>query len=118
MNLADLFRHETDFVTISAGNTLFAAGDSGDSMYILVEGDAEIVVKGRVVETALPGSPLGELALIDTAPRSATVVTRTDCKFAKIDQRRFNFLVQQTPNFAIQIMRIMANRLRNTDQIL
>jgi CRP/FNR family cyclic AMP-dependent transcriptional regulator len=118
MNLAELFHHETDLRQLSAGTTLFREGDTGDLMYVLLSGSAEISVGGRVVETAQAGAIVGEMAMIDDGARSATVVAKNDCKFVPIDRRRFNFLVQQTPNFALHVMRVIANRLRRTDAIL
>jgi CRP-like cAMP-binding protein len=52
------------------------------------------------------------MALIDQAPRTATAVAKTECKLAVIPERRFLFMVQQTPHFALQIMKVMADRLR------
>lgn len=118
MNLAELFHHETDLRELPAGATLFREGDLGDLMYVLIAGSAEISVGGRVVETAEAGAIVGEMAMIDDGARSATVVAKNDCKFVPIDRRRFNFLVQQTPNFALHVMRVIAHRLRRTDAIL
>ncbi|HEU5100134.1 MAG TPA: Crp/Fnr family transcriptional regulator [Roseiflexaceae bacterium] len=59
-----------------------------------------------------PGGIVGEMALIDDRPRSATAVAATDCRLVPIDERRFTFLVQQTPMFALAVMRVMAERLR------
>jgi CRP-like cAMP-binding protein len=47
-------------------------------------------------------------------PHSATVEAVTDCEFAVVDEKRFDFLVTETPGFAIEIMRVLAHRLRNT----
>ncbi len=118
MNLAELFRHETDLLELSAGQTLFNEGEQDDTMYVLMSGTALIVVHNRVVETAEAGAIIGEMGMIDEGPRSATVVSKTDCKFVPIDRKRFNFLIQQTPNFALHVMRVIADRLRRTDAIL
>ena len=58
------------------------------------------------------------MALIDTKPRSATATAVSACKLAPIDERRFLFLVQQTPFFALHVMRVMASRLRAMDDTL
>jgi CRP-like cAMP-binding protein len=52
------------------------------------------------------------MALIDRSPRSADAVAKTDCTLAVVTQRRFTFLVQETPFFAVDIMRVLAERLR------
>jgi CRP-like cAMP-binding protein len=58
------------------------------------------------------------MALLDKTPRSATAVAKTDCKLVAVDERRFKFLVQQTPHFSLQLMRIIADRLRRMDRLL
>jgi CRP/FNR family cyclic AMP-dependent transcriptional regulator len=118
MNLAELFRHQTDLQLLSAGQALFREGEPGDLMYVLMSGTAEVVVHDKVVETAGVGAILGEMAMIDDGTRSATLVAKTDCKLLPIDRKRFNFLIQQTPNFALHVMRVMADRLRRTDACL
>jgi len=60
----------------------------------------------------------GEMALIDSSARSATAVARTDCELIPVDDKRFMFLVQQTPFFAIHVMRVLADRLRKTNALL
>jgi len=69
----------------------------------------------KIIYSIGSGGILGEMALIDTQLRSATAVAQTDCKLVPINEKRFVFLVQQTPFFAIEVMRIMAERLRNMD---
>ena len=60
----------------------------------------------------MPGGVLGELGLIDAQPRSATAVAETDCKVAVIGEKRFLRLVEQVPRFALQMMRVITERLR------
>lgn len=118
MNLAELFRHETDLQALPAGQALFREGEPGEWMYVLMSGTAEVIVNGRVVETAVAGALIGEMGMIDEGSRSATVVAKTDCLLVPIDRKRFNFLIQQTPHFALHVMRVIAKRLRRTDAIL
>ncbi|ADE11479.1 cyclic nucleotide-binding domain-containing protein [Sideroxydans lithotrophicus] len=118
MNLAELFRHETDLQALQAGQTLFNEGEKGELMYVLISGTASIFVRNRLVETAEAGAMMGEMAMIEDAPRTATVIARTDCMLLPIGQKRFNFLVQQTPNFALHVMRVIADRLRRADAFL
>lgn len=74
--------------------------------------------RNRLVETLGHGSIVGEMGLVSPAPHSASVIARTDCEFVAVDEKRFQFLVQQTPYFAVQVMRLMAERLRATDRLL
>jgi len=118
MNLAELFQHETGLQDLPSCGTLFKEGDPGDQMYVLMSGSADIIVHNQVVETVGPGAIVGEMAMIDEGARSATIVAKSDCKLLPIDRKRFNFLIQQTPNFAVHVMRVIATRLRRTDSLL
>lgn len=106
-----IFRN-AETVGYKAGDVIFAAGDPGKAMYVVSEGEVDIRVGGKLVECISPGSIFGEMALIDNSPRSASAIAKTDCKIVPLDQRRFQFLVQETPFFALQVMTIMASRLR------
>lgn len=118
MNLVEMFRHQVDLQTIPAGQVLFREGDPGSFMYVLMSGTAEIIVHDRVMETAEAGAIVGEMAIIENRARSATVVAKTDCKFLPIERDRFNFLIQHKPEFALHVMRILAERLRKTNAVL
>src|SRR5262245_53994364 len=114
----DLFNNEDGAAAFAAGQKIFNEGEKGEVMFVVVSGEVDLLVRGKLVESLGHGGVLGEMALIDSAPRSASAIAKTDCRLAPIDQRRFTFLVQQTPHFALQIMRVMANRLRRMDDRL
>ena len=117
MNPAELFRHETAALQLAPGDFLFREGDSGEKTYVLLEGEMEILLGDFVLETARPGTLIGEMALIDDSPRTAGAVAKTSCRLAEIDRRRFHFLVQQTPHFATHVMKTLANRLRHMNAV-
>jgi CRP-like cAMP-binding protein len=108
----NIFQRDPDLERFAAGETIFAKGEAGNRMFVITSGTVAIVDDGRVVDALGPGELVGELALIDAAPRSASAVARTDCALASIDRSRFLFLVQQTPYFAVQVMQTMAERMR------
>ena len=114
----DLFRHEGSSQSFPRGSVVFAEGDRGDTMYVVLEGSVDLLIRGTTVESLGPGGLFGEMTMIDGSPRVATAIARTDSKLVPIDERRFNFLVQQTPHFALQVMRILADRLRRMDEKL
>ena len=114
----DLFRNSDNTLDFAAGQTIFSEGDAGDLMYVVIDGEVDLLVKGKLVEQLAAGGALGEMALIGKSARSATAIARTACTLAPIDEKRFKFLVQQTPNFALQLMRIIAERLRRMDERL
>ena len=103
----------------AAGHIIFREGDPVDGfMYVVATGELNVVVGSQVVETTGPGSIVGEMALIDGRPRSATVIAKTDCDLAAIDKPRFETLVQKHPYFPLVVMRIMADRLRKADELI
>ncbi len=110
-----LFRNSVDTMTFDPGRIIFKEGDPGHEMYVVTEGEIEIRIGDVVLDTVGPGGIFGELALIDAAPRSATAVARVYSKVVPVTEKRFLFLLQQTPQFAIQVMRIMAERLKRRD---
>jgi CRP/FNR family cyclic AMP-dependent transcriptional regulator len=112
MDLINLFRHDKAFHSVAAGQPIFLAGDTGRVMFVLIEGQADVIVGDEVVESASRGAIIGEMALIDHAPRSATVVACTECRLLPIDVERFNTLIQKTPDFARHVMNVMADRIR------
>lgn len=112
----EMFRNETDGESFAAGRRIFTKGDEGRAMYVVLEGEVDLEIDGDLVETLGPGEPFGEMALIDHAPRVATATARTACRVAEIPEKRFLFLVQQTPYFSLQIMRVMAERLRRMNE--
>ena len=113
-----LYRDAPRLLALRAGDELFRRGEPADLMYVLTTGEARILVGQREVERLLPGAIVGEMALIDRAPRSATVEAVTDCEFVCVDEKRFKFLVTETPGFALGIMKVLADRLRNADHLI
>jgi CRP-like cAMP-binding protein len=114
----ELFAHNPEIVRVPAGEPLFSAGEEGHMLFVLATGSAEVIVNNRVVEALQHGSIVGEMGIVSPGPRSATVVASTDCEFVAVDEKRFLFLVQQTPFFATQVMRVMADRLRAVNQLV
>lgn len=112
MDLLHLFRHTEDVETFPGGQTIFRAGDPGNLMYVVLKGEVEVSLNNKVIETLAPGELFGEMSLVDQRPRSATAIAKCDCVLAPIGERRFLFLVQETPYFALHVMSLMAERLR------
>lgn len=115
MTEINIFKHASDAVTLESGEVLFREGDDGDTMFAVIEGEIELSRNGAEVEVVTPGGILGELALVDPAPRSATARANTRTRVAPVDHRQFTFLVQEHPTFALQVMAVMAERLRKAN---
>jgi sigma-B regulation protein RsbU (phosphoserine phosphatase) len=108
----ELLANVTDYEVYQAGGVVVSEGEPGDRMFLLVEGELAVTIEGRPIDRLWPGSIFGEMALVDTRPRSATVTAATDSKLIVIDRERFADLVRETPAFGLQVMGIMSSRLR------
>ena len=83
-------------------------------MYIVKAGTVEVRDGRQLLDTVEPGGVVGEVALIDAGERSASVIAKTDCQLLPINEEQFILLVEQMPYFALQVMRVLADRLRRT----
>lgn len=101
-----------------AGKVIFDAGDAGSIMYYVREGEVSLFYNDTLLETVGPGGIFGEMVLIDEPTRSAAAIATTDCVVVPVDRDLFMYLVQETPTFGIQVMRIMAQRLRTMNEHL
>jgi len=104
---------DKDAVEFTAGQVVLQAGDLGETMYVVLEGEVEIMDASLILEVAGAGSIVGELALIDDEPRSATVIAKSHCRLVPVDRRRFQYMTQETPFFALAVMKVLADRLRS-----
>jgi CRP-like cAMP-binding protein len=111
----NMFRNSHDAEVVPAGYILFKEGESGDIMFAVAEGQVELTHGGAVIEKIGPGGIIGEMALIDEAPRSATATAATETRLIRVDREHFVYLVQEHPTFALQVMGVMAERLRKAN---
>lgn len=113
-----LFDQDKDAQDFTAGSTVFKEGDVGVQMFAVLSGTVDIIIHGHTVETVGPAGVFGEMALIEERPRIATAVVKADARIVSIDRKRFMFVVQQNPFFALQLMTVMAGRIRRMDEKL
>ena len=102
--------------SFKAGETIFREGDPADELYVIQEGRVGVQTGNRLLDTLDSKTIFGEMALVDNSPRSAAAVAITDVKLVPVSERQFLFLVSETPYFALNVMRLMARRLRATNQ--
>jgi len=95
-----------------AGDIIFREGDPAQELFVIQSGQVEIRTGNRLLATLSTHDIFGEMALIDPAPRSATAVAATDIKIVPVGEKQFLFLVSRTPHFALNVMRVLARRLR------
>lgn len=100
-----------DEVTVPAGRTVMTQGELGQEFALIVSGEADIVKDGVVVASIGPGDYFGEVALLDSITRTASVVARTDLVLEVLDRRGFNTLLDDLPRLSRSILKGLAHRL-------
>jgi len=105
-------------VTFSAGSIVFNKGDPGSCMYIVQSGLIEMLIRDKVIEICGPNEAIGFMSMLDGAPRSSTARVKEAFELSLIDQRKFRFMVDEVPNFALYIMGAMARRIRGMSQAM
>lgn len=95
-----------------AGDVVLQEGDPAKEMFVVRSGRVAVKVHGKTVEEVAAGGMFGEMALIDHSPRSATIVAEEDSVLVPINERLFVVLVQDTPFFALDVMRVLVERIR------
>ena len=109
-------RPEVPSRSIKAGESVVTEGEPAKEMFVVRSGKVAIKVHGSIVEEVGAGGMFGEMALIDHSPRSATVIAIEDTELVPINERLFVILVQDTPFFALDVMRVLVERIRLLNQ--
>lgn len=114
----EIFQKQPD-QSFKAGDVIFETGQTGDVMYGVIKGELEVHLNDRAIETIRPGDIFGVGALVHQDElRTTTVTAKTDCKLACLDRSHFLFAVQQTPMFALQVMKSYSDRFRRLKDIV
>ena len=111
-DFSSLFNDDAETVSLDAGQVLFHQGEPADSFYVVKSGELQILNGNHVFETVGRGGLVGEMALVDGGARSATVRAVTTSQVIPLDEKRFLFMISQTPHFALRVMQVMSERLR------
>jgi CRP/FNR family transcriptional regulator, cyclic AMP receptor protein len=115
--------NEFQIVEAPRGATLFSEGDPGESLYIVLAGKVKLGRRssdGRenLVAVMGPSDQFGELSLFDPGPRTATATVVTDARLAVLPKAALQKWVQDRPQIAMQLLRVVARRLRRTNTML
>jgi CRP-like cAMP-binding protein len=100
---------------LEPGQVVFRAGEPGHALFIVRTGSVDLRIDGETVETVEQGGIFGELALVDPAPRSATAVAGPGCTLVMVEEDSFNDLLRKVPGLGLEIMKVMARRLRRAN---
>jgi CRP/FNR family cyclic AMP-dependent transcriptional regulator len=117
----DFFQSAGDAQKIAKGKEIFAEREKGHPlllmphrMYLLLDGEVDILAKDKPVATVRKGEIFGEMASLNQAPRSAAAVAKTPCKVIALDDKQFHAALARKPEFALMLMSVMIERLRKT----
>ncbi len=99
-------------LTLPAGAVVIREGEAGDEMFVLLAGELVITAQGKRIDYLTPGMILGEMAMVDDRPRSATATAVMECALIRMNRARFQALISRSPEFAVRVMNIMSIRTR------
>ena len=102
-------------IRVPAGKAIMTEGETGHEFFAIIEGNASVSRHGAKIASLGPGDGFGELALLEKAPRNATVIADTDMELVVLGQREFAGLIDDVPGFARKLLTGMAKRLRDSD---
>jgi trk system potassium uptake protein TrkA len=106
-----------DYLRKEAGEAIFKKGDAGETFYVVVSGQVNLVADGgRVVEVVKPGGFFGEIALLTGEPRSTSAAAATPCELAAVGREDFRGVVMANPAMALEMSRILGQRLAKVAQ--
>ena len=115
-DLVAMFGDERRTLHLECGQVLFKNGDTGGSMFVVRSGTLTFRSGSVVYEDVGPGGMVGEMGIVESnMPRSAMVYALTPAELVEVDQERFLALVDETPSFALAVMRVLSRRLRRMD---
>src|SRR6266480_517396 len=98
--------------SFSEGDIVTAEGESGIGFFVIEDGNATVSIGGKILRTLGPGEHFGEVALIDSGPRSATIVATTDLTCRGMSAWEFRPFVEEHPEVAWALLETLVGRLR------
>ena len=115
----EIFQKSSSPLTYVTGQVIFEEGESGNVMYGIIKGEVDIFVDGKIVETITSGDVFGEGALVQPEhDRASTAIAKTDCIIACLDRERFLFAIENTPMFAVEVLKSYSDRARRLKRML
>ena len=102
----------TDETPAPAGTQLTKQGSSGNTFYVLLDGEAEVTIDGKHRRTLKPGAFFGEISMLDRGPATATVVAKTPVRLMVMSHAQFRDAVKANDDLLLHVMSAMGERLR------
>ncbi|CAN5792033.1 hypothetical protein BH18ACT17_BH18ACT17_12150 [soil metagenome] len=107
---------DTDELTFAPEESVVRESDPGETLFVVLEGEAKIVRRGKKVGVVLPGDFFGELCAIDAQPRSASVVAVTRLRVLRLFRRHLMALLEDEPQVTLKLLDGIVRRLRQVDR--
>ena len=107
-----------EVVNYMDGHSIVREGEEGDTFFVVMAGQAKVVVNGRTMSRTLPGDHFGEISLLDGGPRTASVVSETPMTLLVIARKGFQKALQEDPELTIALMESLARMIRRVDRSL
>ena len=102
-------------IDVPAGKVLMRQGATGDEFFLIVEGSVRVERDGRILKKRGQGEFVGEIALIDEGPRTATVICETPCRMLVLAHREFHTLLSEHPEIQLLVLKTLAERVRHLE---
>jgi CRP-like cAMP-binding protein len=102
--------------SFNEGDEITTEGKSGIGFFVIEDGEASVSVGGKIVRTLGPGEHFGEVALIDSGPRSATIIANTDLRCRGMSAWEFRPFVEEHPEVAWALLETLVGRLRQAEE--
>jgi CRP/FNR family transcriptional regulator, cyclic AMP receptor protein len=100
-----------DEIDLRAGKELTRQGRQGREFFVLIEGEADVRKNGRKIATMKGGDFFGEIALVSSKPRTATVVATTPVRVLVLTERSFKRLLERSPSIQLKVLQALAERI-------
>ena len=118
MNFLKKLRNWENMVQFEAGTVIFSEQDPADEIYVIISGEVELTLHGESLGVEDEAGIIGEMAMINSATRSATATALTNVKLARLDREQFTEFVGENSDFSVHVMVVLANRLRAIDKYI
>lgn len=115
--LHDFARKVTE-TTRQEGDILFKEGEPGSEMFILLEGELQVFKESRIIAVIRSGDYVGEMAIIETKPRSATVLTMAPSRLLVVDREQFQEYLARQPQSLVSMMKTLSGRIRQDTEVI
>jgi len=118
MKFLKMFRDWEDVVEFPAQTVVFTERTAADFLYVVLSGEVELTLNGKSLGIESEGGIIGEMAMIDSANRSATATTLKDTRLARLNRKQLKKFISKNANFSHHAMGVLANRLRAVDRYI